>query len=132
MLTAGRPGESVLISVDPIPLGGCPILSRFVRKGAKHGRQPQTKILRTYRSRFPPLQKTQGWATHELTIDVDFSILIGGKYLPSLPGFSWRAAPLRAQLYPFGSFAGRLLVCRQGKNCNQRQRGLLWQRTAQN
>src|SRR4029077_10658948 len=32
--------------------------------------------------------------THALTIDVDFAILIGGKYLPSLPGFSWRARAL--------------------------------------
>ena len=50
-----------------------------------------------------------------LTIDVDFAVLIGGKYLPSLPGFSWRAALLRAQFYPFGSFTERLLACRQGR-----------------
>ena len=33
MLTADGPGQFVLISVDTIPLGGGPILSRFVRKG---------------------------------------------------------------------------------------------------
>ncbi len=67
-----------------------------------------------------------------LTIDVDFAVLIGGKYLPSLPGFSWRAALLRAQFYPFGSFTERLLACRQGKNFNQRWRRLLWQCTLRN
>jgi hypothetical protein len=40
--------------------------------------------------------------TAELTIDVDFAILIGGKYLPSLLDFSWRAALLRASSIHFG------------------------------
>jgi hypothetical protein len=49
----------LLVFVDSIPCGGCPVLSRSVRKGGQH--RPQTlKLIRRW---FPPLQRTQGWGT---------------------------------------------------------------------
>ena len=65
--------------VDAVPAGGCPILSRFVRKGGQHGpRLISVSKFLFIGPLFPPLQSAQGWAPSVVVVSRKNHTPVGG------------------------------------------------------